>query len=120
MIDRFLHTPLILGMWPLELAGWACVALIVFGEIRQWQFDRRTHANNLDFYDRIDTDLDTINRRLEAAGIPGLHHPDATDTGPINVLDRPTPAQQAAPTRPDLTVRRPVPAGRHRAPEGAK
>lgn len=38
-------------------------------------------------------------------------------TGPISVLDRPTPAQQVAPTRPDLEAQHPSPQadsyGRH-------
>lgn len=64
-------------------------------------------------HDHFDNALGNVHKRLDRMGAPGPV-PERADTDVIVItdLDRPTPDQQAAPTRPDLTSQRPTPGPR--------
>lgn len=136
----------------LSWAGWTvlgmlgvAVVFIIIGESHTVLTNRRRDRSGDENFETIDARLDSLEKRLELAGIAGPYampdedmatrpnitepQPRPDETGPIQLVpqgDRPSWAQQANPTRPDLAAQHPKPsgatryepsAGRHRAPE---
>jgi hypothetical protein len=68
--------------------------------------------------EKLSPDVVRLGGRLNQLARYAMDHAELDHepaTRPITLLDRPTPAQLAAPTRPDLQAQPKVPSGRHRA-----
>jgi hypothetical protein len=90
-----------------HVIAWSSVALMTFGFVGMactvYGYSREVS----DLRAERDADYAELSRRID--GLTSDHGPA---TGPINVLDRPTPAQIGSPTVPDLEAQHPkVPHG---------
>lgn len=98
------------------VAWWALIVLcgLTSGALASAYYQATQIRDLLEAHDGVVTELSVLRRRLEIhrqkLGQLETRLNGTADTGPIN-LDRPTPAQRLAPTRPQLAARPPVPSG---------